>query len=140
MRKYLQFNFMLRFISMNINLLGDMFDTEWVSVMTVCSLIFFTLLKMFMPTGIIIVHSVKASSMNSSFVGLSLSHKSFPWVKIKHSKSVKRAFSFRDGDTGNLYRKRHQLICLVQTLYFSSYWMKCQCLSASTLNSLKCVA
>lgn len=89
--------------------------------MTVCSLIFFTLLKMVMPTGIIIVHSIKASSMNSSFVGLSLSHKSFPWFKIKHSKSVKRAISFRDGDRGNLDRKKHQLICLVHSLHFSSY-------------------
>lgn len=45
-----------------------------------------------MPTGIIIVNNVRASDMNSSFVGLSLNHKNLPWVKIKHTKSVKECF------------------------------------------------
>lgn len=80
---------------------------------------FFRLLEMVMPTGIILVSSVRAANMNSSFVGLSLRHKNLPWVKIKYTKSVRESFSFTDGDRGNLYRKKHQSIHLVHSLHLA---------------------
>ena len=101
--------------------------------------IFFTLLKMVMPTGIIIVHSERLPVWTLVLWVYPSVIKVFPGLKL-NTQSLLRGPSPSEMVTGNLDRKKHQLICLVHSLHFSSYWMKCQYLSVPTLNSLKCVA